>query len=105
MSQFIRDMRLRTISIPDQFNLWLAKLPTVQYQALISSLLAFGTTVVYWICMLKEIKVDPVNLVAVLAFIAAYGRINYASPFKVKRESYNPNIESKQNTQEPTETT
>lgn len=100
VTQFIKDLRLDTLSIPEQFNKWLTGLSTVQFQALISAMLAGGTAIVYWITMLKTIKVDPVNFGMWLGFVAAYGGIAYRQ-FKTKRETYNPDIPSKQNLQTP----
>lgn len=99
-TQFIKAIRLETLSIPEQFNKWLTGLSTVPFQALISAMLAMGTAAVYWTTMLKTIKVDTVNFGMWLGFVAAYGGIAYRQ-FAKKRDTYNPDIASKQNLQTP----
>lgn len=97
VTQMLKDLRLYGDTLPNRFNCWLKDLPTVQWQAVVSAALAMGTGIVYWICQLKTIKVDPINFGLWLGFVAAYGGIQYKS-FKTKRETYNPEISSKQNT-------
>lgn len=98
LTTFIHDLRLKGDSLPARFNDWLQKLPTVQFQAIVSAMLAFGTAVWYWGMVAYEKEIDSTNFIAWLAFVAAYGGIAYARPFKVKRDTYDPiNKPSEQN--------
>lgn len=98
VSTFIHDLRLAGDSIPKRFNDWLQKLPTVQFQAVISAMLAFGTALWYWGMEANDKDIDGTNFIAWLAFVAAYGGIAYARPFAKKRETYDPlNKPSEQN--------
>lgn len=94
-TEWIHSLRLRTESIPDQFNTWLAKLPTVQYQVLISSFMAMGTALVFWYCMAAGQAIDSLNFATWLGFIAAMGHIAYKG-FAKKRETYNPTLPTDQ---------
>lgn len=104
VSQWVQKVRDQGLSLPTQFNAWLAQLPTVQFQALVSAILACGTALVYWICVLWTIEVDPTTFGIWLTFVGAYGGITYYSSFKVKRATYKPEIQSAQNQQDATAT-
>lgn len=95
-TEMIQAIRLHGDSIPKQLNDWLAKLPTVQWQAFISAMLALGTGFTVWICMLKEIKIELGMFIAWLGFVAAYGGIAYKQ-FAKKRDTYTPQLDSHQN--------
>lgn len=76
---------------------WLADLPTVQFQAVISAILACGTALIYWVCVARQIVIDSVNFGIWLSFVAAYGGVTYYKAFKTKRQTYKPHIMSAQN--------
>lgn len=97
VSKFVQQVREQGLMLPGQFNAWLAGLPTVQFQALVSAILAGGTALVYWGAVLMEKPIDATTFGIWLTFVAAYGGVNYYSSFKAKRDSYKPEIKSEQN--------
>lgn len=99
-TQAIHAMRLQSESLPKQLNDWLQELPTVQFQALVSALLAEQTFVMYALSVAYNKELDAVVFGMWLGFVAAYGGIAYKQ-FKTKRETYNPEVPSKQNVSPP----
>lgn len=95
-TQMLAAFAAPVVEWPTKFNRWLTALPTVQYQVFVASFPASGTCVVVWVCMLKQIPIDHVTLAELLAFIAALSHISYRA-FKTKRETYNPDLPTKQN--------
>lgn len=84
-------------------NDWLAGLPTVQFQAVISAILACGTALTYWVCVVRQTAIDSINFGIWLSFVAAYGGVTYYKAFKTKRQTHDKNILSAQNGNLPTD--
>lgn len=84
-------------ALPTGLNAWLSMLPTVQFQALVSAVLAGGTACVYWVCLVAQIPIDSMNFGIWLSFVAAYGGVTYYKTFKSKRETFRPEVRSRQN--------
>jgi hypothetical protein len=95
-TQLIKNLRLEGEKIPKQINDWLQALPTVQFQAVVSALLAEQTFIMYAVSVAYDKELDAIVFGMWLGFVAAYGGIAYKQ-FKTKRETYNPNISSRQN--------
>lgn len=96
LSTFIQAVRLRSESLPAQLNAWLMKLPTVQFQAMVSALLAEQTFIMYVLAVAYDKELDWNIFGMWLAFVAAYGGIAYKQ-FRAKRDTYKPEIRSEQN--------